>query len=96
MANSKPRDEASVQIACIQMEPVVGRKDDNVRRGIEMIEEAAGNGANLVVLPELCNSGYVEVAAELSRWRQERADEPAEARLWPLRPNTEGGYRTAT
>lgn len=46
-------------IACVQMEPIVGRKDDNLRRSIEMIEEAAGNGARLVVLPELCNSGYV-------------------------------------
>lgn len=26
------------------------------------------------------------VAAEISRWRQERADEPDDARLWPLRP----------
>ena len=41
------------------MEPVVGKKDDNLRRSIEMIEEAVGNGAGLVVLPELCNSGYV-------------------------------------
>ena len=46
-------------IACVQMEPIVGRKDDNLRRTVEMIEEAAGNGARLVVLPELCNSGYV-------------------------------------
>lgn len=58
-APGKTRDEASVKIACVQMEPIVGNKDDNVRRSIEMIEEAAGNGARLVVLPELCNSGYV-------------------------------------
>ena len=55
----KGRDEASVKIACVQMEPIVGEKDRNVRRSIEMIEEAAGKGATLVVLPELCNSGYV-------------------------------------
>ena len=59
MARRKPRDEAAVKIACIQMEPVVGRKDRNVKRSVEMIEEAAGNGASLVVLPELANSGYV-------------------------------------
>ena len=41
------------------MEPIVGEKDKNLSRSIEMIEEAAGNGARLVVLPELCNSGYV-------------------------------------
>ncbi len=51
--------EAAVKIACIQMEPVVGKKDDNVRRGVELVQQAAARGARLVVLPELCNSGYV-------------------------------------
>ena len=59
MARRKTRDEAAVKIACIQMEPEVGKKDHNVSRSVEMIGEAAGNGASLVVLPELCNSGYV-------------------------------------
>ena len=59
MAIRKTRDEAAVKIACIQMEPVVGDKDRNVLRSVEMIGEAAGNGASLIVLPELCNSGYV-------------------------------------
>jgi predicted amidohydrolase len=58
-ADGKARDEATVKIACVQMEPIVGEKDRNLRRSIELIEEAAGNGAGLVVLPELCNSGYV-------------------------------------
>jgi N-carbamoylputrescine amidase len=46
-------------IACIQMEPHVGAKRDNVARSIRHIESAAKNGASLVVLPELANSGYV-------------------------------------
>ena len=41
MSQRKARDEASIKIACVQMEPVVGRKDDNVRRSLDMIEEAA-------------------------------------------------------
>ncbi|OAE99609.1 hydratase [Bradyrhizobium centrolobii] len=41
------------------MEPVVGEKQRNVQRSLEFIERAAANGAQLVVLPELCNSGYV-------------------------------------
>ena len=41
------------------MEPVVGRKDENVRRSVGMIEKAASDGASLAVLTELCNSGYV-------------------------------------
>ena len=59
MAKRKARDEAAAKIACIQMEPLVGKKGRNVRRSIEMIDEAADKGARLVVLPELCNSGYV-------------------------------------
>jgi len=51
--------ESKLRIACVQMEPVVGRKEHNVERGLELIERAAAGGANLVVLPELCNSGYV-------------------------------------
>src|SRR3972149_3525520 len=59
MSQRKARDEAAIKIACVQMAPVVGHKDDNVRRSLDMIEEAAENGARLIVLPELCNSGYV-------------------------------------
>jgi N-carbamoylputrescine amidase len=51
--------EAPVKIACIQMQPVVGKKDENVKRSVELVQEAAAHGARLVVLPELCNSGYV-------------------------------------
>ena len=66
----KHRKESIVKIACCQMEPIVGNKSDNLKKSIQMIEEAASNGANLIVLPELCNSGYVfetrEEAFELS------------------------------
>ena len=51
--------ESKLRIACLQMEPIVGRKEHNVERSLELIERAAAGGANLVVLPELCNSGYV-------------------------------------
>lgn len=46
-------------VACVQMEPHVGEKRENVVRSIECIEEAAKNGASLIVLPELANTGYV-------------------------------------
>jgi len=46
-------------VACVQMEPRVGEKRENVARSIQYIEEAAKNGASLVILPELTNTGYV-------------------------------------
>jgi N-carbamoylputrescine amidase len=56
---SIPSDEARVRIACIQMQPAIGRVEANVAHGIELINHAVERGAKLVVLPELCNSGYM-------------------------------------
>jgi predicted amidohydrolase len=53
------RVESPVKIACVQMEPAVGESEANIQRSAELIETAAGQGANLIVLPELANSGYV-------------------------------------
>lgn len=59
MAKRKGRHEAEIRIACVQMEPRIGRTSANVERSIEYLAEVASNGAHLVVLPELVNSGYV-------------------------------------
>jgi N-carbamoylputrescine amidase len=51
--------ESPLTVACIQMEPRIGAKAENLTRSIALIDEACARGARLVVLPELCNSGYV-------------------------------------
>ncbi|MBZ9938368.1 nitrilase family protein [Mesorhizobium sp. BR1-1-16] len=51
--------EAPLTVASIQMEPLIGAVERNVARSVALIEEAAAKGARLVVLPELCNTGYV-------------------------------------
>jgi N-carbamoylputrescine amidase len=48
-----------VRLACIQMRPGFGEVASNVAKSVHLVERAANQGANLVVLPELCNSGYV-------------------------------------
>ena len=51
--------ESMVTLAAVQMEPKLGCKDENVRKSLDKIREAAAKGANLIVLPELCNTGYM-------------------------------------
>jgi len=59
------------------MEPVVGEKDRNVSRSLEFIAAAADQGARLIVLPELANSGYVfETREEAFELAEEIPDGP--------------------
>lgn len=51
--------EDQLRVACLQMEPKIGQSDQNVRRSLELANTAADRGARLLVLPELCSSGYV-------------------------------------
>ncbi len=48
-----------VTIACLQIQPSFGDVAANIARSLQLIDRAAADGANLVVLPELCNTGYV-------------------------------------
>jgi N-carbamoylputrescine amidase len=52
-------DETSLTVASIQMEPIFGDKQNNLSKSIALLEAAAGKGAKLAVLPELCNTGYM-------------------------------------
>src|SRR5262249_10216522 len=56
---SRAREDAPDKTAAVPVEPVAGERERNVRRSLELLEEAAVAGARLVVLPELCNSGYM-------------------------------------
>ncbi|MBM7570165.1 nitrilase family protein [Aquibacillus albus] len=48
-----------IQVACVQMKPVFGAVESNVEQSLEWIKQASEQGAKLIVLPELCNTGYV-------------------------------------
>ncbi|CAN1548370.1 COG0388 Predicted amidohydrolase [Burkholderiaceae bacterium] len=62
---SKRVQEALIKVACVQMEPIIGKKQENLEKSRLLIEEAARMGARLIILPELANTGYVfETRAE--------------------------------
>lgn len=79
---SRRKAEAAVTVASIQMQPIIGRTQDNVARSIVLLEEAAARGAKLAVLPELCNTGYVfETRAEIASLAEEIPEGPS-TRAW--------------
>ncbi|MFL6051476.1 MAG: nitrilase-related carbon-nitrogen hydrolase [Actinoallomurus sp.] len=65
---------SAVTIACCQIAPRVGRVAANRERIREAILSAADRGANIVVLPELANTGYVFDGAEELRAVAEPVD----------------------
>jgi predicted amidohydrolase len=46
------------RVAAVQMEPKLGRLEENLGRILQRLTEAAGAGAHLVVFPECALSGY--------------------------------------
>ncbi|AYD04795.1 hydratase (plasmid) [Neorhizobium sp. NCHU2750] len=74
--------EAAVTVASIQMEPVFGETEKNVARTIALMEEAASKGAELVVLPELCNTGYVFQSRKEARALAEEIPAGPTTRAW--------------
>jgi predicted amidohydrolase len=74
--------KATCNVACIQMQPEVGAKARNVAHAAELIEQAHARGAQLIVLPELCNSGYVFESREEAFALAEPFDGGATIEAW--------------
>lgn len=51
-------------VAAVQLAPRVACKGDNIALSLQAIESAARQGATVIVLPELCSSGYVFASRE--------------------------------
>jgi predicted amidohydrolase len=50
---------SEITVAAIQFNPKQGSLDDNRSRMADLLAEAAGNGAKVIVFPEMAASGYV-------------------------------------
>jgi 5-aminopentanamidase len=57
----------AIRVACCQLAPDVDRPDQNVELALDAIAGAVAAGAQIVVLPELVNSGYVFSSLEQAR-----------------------------
>lgn len=56
-----------MRLAIAQMEPVLLDLDENLSRLKKLLQEAENNHVDVLVLPELCNSGYVFESLEEAR-----------------------------
>lgn len=61
-------------VACSQFSPSIGAVRDNVARSLDLIREAAAQGATVIVLPELASCGYVFADAAEAAAASEPAD----------------------
>lgn len=65
-----------MKVAAIQFAPVFKERDHNLHVATKLVQQAAGEGAQLIVLPELCTTGYSfmskaeakEHAEQISDW----------------------------
>jgi predicted amidohydrolase len=73
------RSVQTVRIALAQMAPRLGGLDENLERHLDLIADARGQGANLIVFPELGLTGYLlqDLAGEVAM----HLDDPRLSRL---------------
>ena len=76
------KQESLMKVACLQMEPRIGQVQANVTRSLELIAQAAKAGARLVVLPELCNTGYVFATREEALGLSEHVPDGPTCEAW--------------
>jgi predicted amidohydrolase len=74
----------TVRLACAQLGPVLGDLSGNRDRADAAIRRAAAEGARIVVLPELCTSGYAFDDEPAARSCAEPADGPSVERWTAL------------
>ena len=77
------------------MHPEVGQNAKNLARSLELCQEAIGENANLLVLPELCNSGYVFESRQEARESAEEIPFGPSAAAWEALCQEHGVYLVA-
>ena len=52
-------NKKKTRVGCVQFEPIIGDVDSNINKILHHIKVAHDKGIEILVLPELSNSGYV-------------------------------------
>jgi len=52
-------EESQLRVACCQINPKIGDKTENLQSTLDWIKKSVERNAELIILPELCTSGYV-------------------------------------
>ncbi|KID28484.1 putative amidohydrolase [Prauserella sp. Am3] len=86
-----------ITAAAVQFDPQVGvdNKDANLARTLELIAQAADRGANLIVLPELANTGYAFRAREEAYAHAEEIETGPSTQAWTALARKRGVYIVA-
>ena len=58
LAADAPHYEDHLRLALVNMQPVWGDKNANLQKMTRMVNEAADKGAQMIVFPEMCLTGY--------------------------------------
>ena len=84
-----------IRTAVCQYAPVLGDLPANVAKGARAIREAAAIGADLIVLPEMANSGYVVNSSSEARALAERPEDSPAVASWLKLSQEYGAYIVA-
>lgn len=84
-----------VKIACCQIEPRVGHKEENVKQTFKFLERAASEGAEVILVPELSNTGYVFETRREAFELSEEVPEGETTRMWEEYAKGHGLYIAA-
>src|SRR2546425_10413450 len=86
----KTKTRSLHRVAVVQHPPVLLHRDKTIKRGVELVAEAAAGGARLVSFPETWLPGYPEWL-----WRLRAGDEFELTREIPRRPLEKAVYPKA-
>ena len=87
--------ESLIKVAAVQWEPQICQRAHNLERSVSLIHDAAKRGANLIVLPEMCNSGYAFESREEAFEQGESVPDGPTIKTWTEATRVDGIYLVA-